>query len=129
MPFALPRFLGFCAADAAVRAAECNFHSTREAVAELKAVSESAAQTAATGSLDDLPLVVLSQDPDTPQPDLPEDLVKPTSDAWQQMQQELARLSTRGTRVVVRKSSHYIQLDRPEAVIKAVRQVVDQTRR
>ncbi len=128
MPVGLPRFLGFCSGDAAVRAAECNFRSTREAVAELKSISESAAQAAATGSLADLPLVVLSQDPDTPQPDLPEDVEKPTSDAWQQMQQELADLSTRGRRVVVKKSGHYIQLDRPEAVIEAVRQVVDQAR-
>jgi pimeloyl-ACP methyl ester carboxylesterase len=128
MPFGLPRFLGFCSGDAAVRAAECNFRNTREAVAELKSISKSAAHTAATGSLDDLPLVVPSQDPDTPQPDLPEDVVKPTSDAWQQMQQELAQLSTRGTRVVVKKSGHYIQIDRPEAVIEAVRHLVDQAR-
>jgi pimeloyl-ACP methyl ester carboxylesterase len=128
MPLGLPRFLGFCSGDAAVRAAECNFHSTREAVTELKSISKSAAQTAATKSLDDLPLVVLSQDPDSPQPDLPEDVVKPTSDAWQQMQQELAELSTRGTRVVVKKSGHYIQLDRPEAVMEAVRHVLDQAR-
>lgn len=81
MPFGIPRLLGFCGTDAEVRAAECNFQSVREGVAELKAVSASAAQTATTGSLGDMPLAVLSHDPDKPQPDLPEDLVKPTSDA------------------------------------------------
>jgi len=128
MPFGIPRLLGFCGSDAEVRAAECNFHNVREAVAELKSVSESAAQAATTGSLGDLPLVVLSHDPDKPQPDLPEDLVKPTNDAWEKMQEELTHLSTRGTQIIAKNSGHYIQLDRPDLVIEAVRQVVDQTR-
>jgi pimeloyl-ACP methyl ester carboxylesterase len=128
MPFGIPRLLGFCGNDAAIRAVDCNFHSVRESVAELKAISESAAQTAATGSLGDVPLVVLSHDPDMPQPDLPEDLVKPANDAWQQMQEELAHLSSRGTQVIAKSSGHYIQLDRPDLVIKAVRSVVDQAR-
>jgi pimeloyl-ACP methyl ester carboxylesterase len=128
MPFGVPRLLGFCGNDAEVRAAECNFHSVREAVAELKAISTSAAQTAATGPLGDIPLVVLSRDPNAPQPDLPEDLVKPASEAWQQMQQELVRLSTRSAHVIAKNSGHYIQFDRPDAVIDAVRKVVDQAR-
>jgi pimeloyl-ACP methyl ester carboxylesterase len=128
MPFGIPRLLGFCGNDDAVRAVECNFHSARESVAELKAVSESAAQTAASGSLGDMPLVVLSHDPGTPQPDLPEDLVKPANDAWQQMQEELAQLSTKGRQVIAKNSGHYIQLDRPDLVIDAVRGVVDQAR-
>jgi pimeloyl-ACP methyl ester carboxylesterase len=128
MPFGLPRLLGFCGKDAERRAAECNFHNVREGVAELKAISESAAQTAATGTLGDLPLAVLSEDPETPQPDLPEDLVKPTSAAWQQMQEELAHLSTRGTHTIAKNSGHYVQLDRPDLVVEAVRKVVDQAR-
>jgi hypothetical protein len=40
------------------------------------------------------------------------------------MQEELAHLSTRGTQTVVKGSSHYIQIDRPEAVIAAVRDIV-----
>jgi hypothetical protein len=63
-----------------------------------------------------------------PQPGLPEDLVKPANDAWQQMQHELVRLSSRGTQVIAKNSGHYIQLDRPDVVIAAVRQVVDQAR-
>jgi pimeloyl-ACP methyl ester carboxylesterase len=128
MPFGIPRLLGFCGNDAAIRAVDCNFHSVRESVAELKAISESAAQTATTGSLRDIPLVVLSHDPDTPQPDLPEDLVKPANDAWQQMQEELVHLSSKGKQVIAKNSGHYIQLDRPDLVIKAVRSVVDQAR-
>jgi pimeloyl-ACP methyl ester carboxylesterase len=128
MPFGLPRALGFCGSDAEVRASECNFHSARESVAELKAVSTSAAQTGVTGPLGDIPLAVLSRDPNMPQPDLPEDLVKPASNAWQQMQDELAQLSTRSTHVIAKNSGHYIQLDRPDAVVAAVRDVVEKAR-
>ena len=128
MPFGIPRVLGFCGEDAEVRAAECNFHSVRESVKELKSVSESAAQAATAGSLGDIPLAVLSSDPDRPQLDLPEDLVKPTNEAWQQMQNELAQLSTRSTHTVVRNSGHYIQLDQPGAVIEAIKKVVEQVR-
>jgi pimeloyl-ACP methyl ester carboxylesterase len=128
MPFGIPRLLGFCGHDVEVRAAECNFQTVREGVAELKAFPESAAQTANTGSLRDMPLAVLSHDPTTPQPDLPEDLVKPTNDAWQQMQMELAHLSTRGTQVIAKNSGHYIQLDRPDVVIAGIRSMVDQLR-
>jgi hypothetical protein len=97
-------------------------------VAELKAFSESAAQTAAAGTLGDIPLVVLSHDPDKPSAELPADLAKPTNEAWEKMQEELAHLSTRGTQVIAKNSSHYIQSDRPEMVIDAVRDVVDQAR-
>jgi pimeloyl-ACP methyl ester carboxylesterase len=128
MPFGIPRLMGFCGPDAAVRAAECNFHNAREGVAESKAISESAAQAATAGTLGDMPLTVLSEDPNNPQPDLPEDLEKPASDAWQQMQNELAHLSTRGTHVIAKDSGHFIQFDRPDAVIDAVHKVVNQAR-
>ncbi len=128
MPFGIPRIIGLCDQPPAVRAAECNWSSAREGLAEMRAFSESAAQAAATGSLGDMPLAVLSHDPDKPSAELPPDLAKSTNDAWEKMQQELAQLSTRGTRVVARNSSHYIQEDRPDLVIDAVRSVVEQAR-
>jgi pimeloyl-ACP methyl ester carboxylesterase len=128
MPFGIPRLLGFCGNDAQVRAVDCNYHSYREGLAELKAFPESAAQTAETGPFGDLPLAVLSHDPEAPEPEVPADLVKPTNDAWAQMQDELAHLSTRGARIVAKNSSHYIQIDRPDLVIAAIHGVVDQAR-
>jgi pimeloyl-ACP methyl ester carboxylesterase len=128
MPFGLPRLMGLCDPEPPVRAAECNFHSARESLAEMKSFSESAQQTAATGSLGDIPLAVLSHDPDKASAELPADLARQTNDAWEKMQEELAHLSTRGTQAVAKNSAHYIQLDRPEVVIDAVRSVVDQSR-
>jgi hypothetical protein len=128
MPFGVPRLMGLCEEEPIQRAAECNFHTARESVAELKAFSESASQTGATGSLSDMPLVVLSHDPNKPSADLPADIAKPTNDAWEKMQEELAHLSTRGTQTVAKNSAHYIQIDRPDVVIEAVRDVVEQAR-
>jgi len=128
MPFGIPRLLGLCDNDAVTRAADCNWHSAREQLAEMSAFPESAAETAQTGSLSDMPLAVLSHDPDKPSSDLPPDLAKPTNEAWEKMQEELAHLSTRGTQTVAKNSAHYIQIDRPEVVIDAVRNVVEQAR-
>jgi pimeloyl-ACP methyl ester carboxylesterase len=128
MPFGLPRLLGLCDDDPVARAAECNWHSAREAVAEMKAFPISAAQTAGTPSLGDMPLAVLSHDPDKPSSEFPADLAKPTNQAWEKMQEDLAHLSTQGTQAIAQNSSHYIQNDRPDMVINAVRNVVEKAR-
>jgi pimeloyl-ACP methyl ester carboxylesterase len=128
MPLGIPRLFGFCDDDPMQRAAECNFHSAWEGVAEMKVLAESAAETAATGSFGDLPLAVLSHDPDKPSAELPADLAKPANEAWEKMQEELAHLSTRGRRTIAKGSGHYIQTDRPELVVQAVRTVLDDGR-
>jgi pimeloyl-ACP methyl ester carboxylesterase len=127
-PIGIPRLLGFCEDDPVQRAADCNFHSAYEGMSEMKAFPESAAETAATGSLGDLPLAVLSHDPDKLSAELPADLAKPTNEAWEKMQEELAHLSTRGTQTIAKGSAHYIQIDRPAIVIEAVRNIVMQAR-
>jgi pimeloyl-ACP methyl ester carboxylesterase len=129
MPFGIPRLLGLCESNVQERAANCNGHSAREQFAEFMAFPESAAQTSQSGSLADMPLVVLSHDPDKPSTDLPADLAKSVNDVWEKMQEELAHLSTRGTQIVAKNSSHYIQVDRPDVVIHAIRDVVDQSRK
>jgi pimeloyl-ACP methyl ester carboxylesterase len=126
MPFGVPRLLGLCDEDPVVRAAECNWHTAREGVAEMKSFSESASQTATAGPLGDLPLTVLSHDPDKSSAELPTDLAKPTNEAWEKMQEEMAHLSPRGTQTIARNSAHYIQIDRPDVVVEAVHNVVDQ---
>ncbi len=128
MPFGIPRLMGLCEAYPVLRAAECNWRNAHENLQEMKAFPESAAETAATGSLGNIPLIVLSHDPDKPSNDLPPDLAKPVNAAWEKMQEELAHLSTRGTQMIAKNSAHYIQLDRPDVVIEAVRAVVQQVR-
>lgn len=128
MPFGVPRLMGLCEENPALRAAECDWRNARENLEEMKAFKDSAAETAATGSLGNIPLIVLSHDPEKPSSELAPDLAKPTNEAWEKMQEELAHLSTRGTQMIAKNSAHYIQLDRPDVVIDAVRTVVQQVR-
>lgn len=128
MPLGIPRLLGLCDEEVVERAAQCNFHHAHESVAEMKALPQSAALTATTGPFGEMPLAVLSHDPDKPLNELPADLAKPTNEAWEKMQEELAHLSTRGTQTVAKGSAHYIQLDRPDVVIEAIHNVVNQAR-
>lgn len=127
-PIGIPRLLGYCGNDAALRAAECTFRSARENAIERSTFRESAAQTKSAGNLDDLPLVVVSHDPDRHHPDLPADVDEATNKAWEQMQEELSRLSTHGTQLIATRSGHYIQNDRPDILIEAVHNIVDETR-
>jgi pimeloyl-ACP methyl ester carboxylesterase len=128
MPFGIPRLFSLCDDDPVARAAECNFHSAREGVAELKAFSESAHETAATGPFGNIPLVVLSHDPEKPLAEFPPALAKSVNDAWEKMQEDLSHLSTRGAQLIAKNSAHYIQIDRPEIVVDAVHGVVNQAR-
>ncbi len=84
-----------------------NFLSLGQYVAALPV---SAVQAAAVSSLGHLPLVVLSGDHHAP----------PYAD-WQS---DLAQLSSRGKHVVASDSGHWIHLDHPELVTRAIREVV-----
>jgi hypothetical protein len=44
------------------------------------------------------------------------------------MQEELAHLSSNGSHLVVKGSSHDIQIDKPEAVVDAIHKVVSQVK-
>ncbi len=128
MPFGVPRLLGLCDDDPVERAAECNHNSAKEKLAESIAFPVSAAQAAETGPFGDMPLSVLSHDPDKLYSELPPDIAKSTNQAWEKMQEELAHLSTRGTQVISKNSSHYIQFDNPALVVSAVHSIVEQAR-
>jgi len=125
-PVGIPRLLGFCGSDIYVRAAECNFSTMREKVAENKNFEESAAEAAATGPFGDLPLIVLTHDPSVAPRELPPDVAAETEKAWSLMQQELTHLSTRSTQVIAKNSGHYIQLQRPDLVIQAISSVLQE---
>ena len=94
-------------------------------------------QTAAAAHpLPPLPLVVLTRGvparddlPPEAQAALPPDFPWQTFDAvWQALQDELAALVPGARHVVATESGHYIQLQQPELVIEAIRQVVEGVR-
>ena len=98
-----------------VAAAVCNFEE------------KVSAQMKSAGNLGDRPLIVLTggQPFRTGDPEADKELVA-FHEMWvHQFQAQLTRLSTRGQQVIVENSGHAID---PEAVLKAIREVVTQIR-
>jgi pimeloyl-ACP methyl ester carboxylesterase len=131
MPFAIPRLLGWCGRgmeemQPAFRSIDCTVKQKQGWFAETDAVDESMKQVSATGPLGNMPLVVLSHDPGEKQPDFEQR--KSFEATWEQMQKELAGLSSRGSRMVAQGSGHLIHRERPDLVIGAVQEVVTQCR-
>lgn len=95
-------------------------------IAEQQAVQTIHAELAAAKitNLGDLPLVVLSHGQPMAMPGLTEQVNQAYEQLWQQLQAELARLSSQGRLVVAEGSGHYIQLERPQLVIDAISDVV-----
>jgi hypothetical protein len=132
MPFGIPRVVGFCGNGPAgirdtLRTVECQTRWAETQEAEFNAFDSNAAEGRKTGSLGSMPLVVLSHDPD--KGSFPgiigADVAKQTEIVWGQMQEELSHLSTKGSHVVAKGATHYIQLDRPNLAIDAVHLAVD----
>lgn len=83
----------------------------------------------AAGSLDDLPLVVLTATGPVWWPGLPPDFpVEQFRQMWLQVQKDLAKLSSNSVHIFADKSSHFIQFDQPELVVDAIRQGVAMAR-
>ncbi|HEX6994268.1 MAG TPA: hypothetical protein VF339_08995 [Gammaproteobacteria bacterium] len=81
-------------------------------------------------SLADLPLIVLSRGlPDPGEPGDPPDALERWEAIWLELQAELAALSSRGELRIVADAGHNIHLDRPDAVIAAIREVVAAAKR
>jgi pimeloyl-ACP methyl ester carboxylesterase len=129
-PFGVPRLLASRAAPPEVRpeysAALCRPSFLAAARAEMAEVEENSAEVRPLGSLGDLPLVVLSHDPAKVQ--FPGNLTEPVNRAWGEMQEELAHLSSNGSHFVVKGAGHDIEIDKPDAVVDAIRKVTDQAR-
>src|SRR5215469_5595440 len=129
VPFGIPRLRKQCGSDPVDITLDCTFRDARAWVGETEALPESAAQAALTGPFGDIPLSVLSRDPEKLPPELSPDVGKIENDIWEKMQEELRTLSTQGTQNIAKNSSHFVQIDRPELVVEEVRKIVEKTRR
>lgn len=100
-------------------------------LAEMNAVEESSAEVRALRitRLGDMPLIVLSAGYG--------DAIPSLSDAenqkiWKELQveqSELAALSSHSKQIIAEQSGHFIQLDQPNLVIDAIREIVDAIRK
>lgn len=129
MPLGIPRLMGWCGNGppeirSMLRTIDCQSGPWREHLAEYHAGEESRAQVRMAGSLGNIPLIVLSHDPDHPT----DDFAKAMQRGWDETQAESTRLSTNSSQVIAAGSTHAIQWDRPDVVIAAVHKVVDQCR-
>ncbi len=83
------------------------------------------AQAGRYASLGDMPLIVLASARPSGVP--AQGKGRDLQDAWLQMQQGLAWLSSQSELRMLPESGHYIQYDQPQAVIAAVRDVVERS--
>lgn len=73
----------------------------------------------------DLPLIILtSEDKSIGGPSASAAQIAALNAVWKDGHDDLASRSTRGRNIVIPGSTHYIQIDHPEAVIKAIEQVL-----
>jgi pimeloyl-ACP methyl ester carboxylesterase len=79
----------------------------------------SADEAARARCCNDLPLLIVSQDPDNPQSSQPASI----RSIWNNLQERLKTLSPRAYRVIARGSGHGVMIDRPDVVIQGIREI------
>jgi pimeloyl-ACP methyl ester carboxylesterase len=96
-------------------------------IAEMSSVEESYAEVRALhiASLGNLPLIVLRRGRWDVLPFFSDDENQQAWDVSQELQSELAALSSEGKLIIAEQSGHTIQIDQPDLVIDAVREIVD----
>jgi pimeloyl-ACP methyl ester carboxylesterase len=100
-----------------------------EALDETTSLEESAKERrAATVSLGDKPLMVLSAGARDPLPGASQEQSDRFNEAWTKSQVDLTRLSRNSEHIIAEDSAHNIQDDDPELVIDAIRQVMKAVR-
>jgi pimeloyl-ACP methyl ester carboxylesterase len=135
----VPRFLSSGTAnkrlppEAAAAMAAYASTSITGATAELDGFDQSMADARAVTGFGNRPLIVLTAMAPFTAEQLKGLGMTPAAGArfkaeWQRLHAEQARFSTRGRQQTVPDATHYIQFDRPDIVIAAVREVVDTVR-
>jgi pimeloyl-ACP methyl ester carboxylesterase len=96
---------------------------------EDKSFKQSGNETIHTGPFGDVPILILSEDPEhSPPSDIPPQAAESVSKIWNEMQEELKNLSTRSRRIIARGSGHYVQIDRASLLNEEVTNFIKQIR-
>jgi pimeloyl-ACP methyl ester carboxylesterase len=95
---------------------------------ELDSFQEDAQEVSKTGDFGDKPLIVLTAGRGLGQAEIPQGVSKKDFDDYHQifatdLQNQLAHLSTRGKQIVIPDSGHMIPMEKPQAVVSAIREV------
>ena len=78
----------------------------------------SAAEAGQARCCSDVPLLVISQDPDRPKPGWDAQSLA-ANPIWARLQENVKRLSPRSRRIIARGSGHHVMIDRPGFVVRA----------
>ena len=120
MLFGLPRWRGWCGDSSTEvglikRAFSCQSWVPATGYRQLAAFPASVAEIRNLGSLGELPLVVVSRDPNRPGEGRP---------GWHRLQEDLTRFSANSSHVIAEGSGHDIPRDRPDVVVDAIKRLV-----
>ena len=131
--FGLPRFFGweYCGGGPpkikdALRATECGPQFYRTIRDEFGGATNSwefqdaARQFRSVGPISDMPLTVIAQDPNKPNPGLPADLDASFRQVHLELERDLLHLSQRSTFVIATNSGHMIPFERPDLIAECV---------
>ena len=123
--FGLPRWRGWCEeGDERLRSLRrgfaCDPRVLQTEYDERTALADEANQKYELQSLGDLPVIVISRDPaSTPES-------QGSDSQWERMQKDMLRLSSNSTRIIATGSGHAVNLERPDVVVRAIHEVVEQ---
>ena len=101
---------------------------------ESEAFSQDIRATQPPDSLGDLPLIVLTHGKppvemlETMSPGITLEYLTEARIVWNELQTELAALSTRGNQIIATESGHSIHADQPELLVDSVKELVQLVR-
>ena len=132
-PFGLPRWRRWCGGGppeiAPIRTAIfCRSHVYRTDYDQWVAFPEGADEVRRLGTLGDLPLRVVSRDPDR-RSGSNDPTFSSREQHWFKLQQEFLQLSTSATHTIATGSGHDIMMDKPDVVVEAIRHTVEKARK
>ena len=113
------------------RAEACRPAYARSGLAEWDEFWHSADEAAEARCCDNIPLVIVSRDPEWRNPawDAERDARHIAAQPiWNKLQESLKALSPQSRRIIARGSGHHVMIDRPDVVVAAIRQVVNDIR-
>lgn len=110
------------------KAVQNQSHWVRAYLAEFDAFDMDQEMNRTPPSLGDLPLTVLSLGKEVQQGGMPSyytlEILQERERVWQEMQKELAALSTQGRQIIASESGHSIHLDQPDLIFDAVQEML-----
>lgn len=98
-------------------------------LAELQALPESDRQVRTTGSLGDIPLIVIRHGVANSFSKLRAEQAEEAEKTWEALQEEMAQLSANGELRAAAEAGRDIALEEPDLVVEAIREVVEAARR